>query len=1097
MPTLIFLFDNPADLKSPTGLVGWLGWFALLGITLFLQWRYARYQHHWSWKQGGLFILLTLLVPVTSLLLPGLSFSSAESLPPGLMTQVPSGPTFMFLSALPWVLAAGLLGPAPAGALALASGLILALWNTHNPFLPLELALWATLFSAALHQRYRTWFYRTLRHPLPAATVLALLYPGIFLLGAVLSVEGVLVSRLDYAVSQTWNTSLAIGGSVLISGVISELLTRLFPKAWGGKGQLRPSPAESSLSARFLYGMLPITMALLVLLVVGDWIVAANAAREMLRGRMGNAAQMAAQSVPFFLETGQNLIWQISRNPELQPSSPQQVQEILAEDLRSIPYFTQMYFFDDSGELVSGHPQGGLETFPLSSEEQAGIGYALNGVAIQSYAVQPADRSPAALISFIVAVQDGFGSITGVLIGRTDLASNPAAQPLLTSLKSMEQVGGKGVLLDENGRILFHIDPDRVLEVYDGGTREETSFFSESASDLTQQLVYYQPTIGRPWSVVLTVPAGYAQHLALSIAAPLMGMIVLLSFFAVGILRLGVGVITASMQSLAVEANRMAQGELDRPLKVEGEDESGQLRQAFEQLRVRLKNRLDELNRLLVVSQEVASTLEIEGAIKSVLESALTTGAASARAVLVPALVPEMDGGSQIPQHFGAGPDQELYRSLDDQILALTQQQDRLLLTNLTRPRLLAFSPGMQRPQALIALALRHKKKFFGSLWVGFAQPHQFTDEEVRYLVTLAGQAAMAIANARLFLTAEIGRQWLEAILASTPDPVMVTDHQAALSLINPAASQVFCIPLEQYKGQPIEQLIPRDRLVGLLSSANNEAQSAEITLPDGQIYLATASTVLADGRRVGRVCVLRDVTHFKELDALKSEFVSTVSHDLRSPLTLIRGYSTMLQMVGELNEQQTSYLQKIISGVESMSRLVNNLLDLSRIEGGVGLQLERLPAQELIETVVGELQLQAAQKRIQLSMQLLPAGELLLEADHALLQQALQNLVENAIKYTESGGKVLVHLSLQDDQVVYEVRDNGIGIAPADQHRLFEKFYRAARKGMKSERGSGLGLAIVKSIVERHGGQVWVESQLGKGSNFYLVIPLRQQHGA
>ena len=244
-------------------------------------------------------------------------------------------------------------------------------------------------------------------------------------------------------------------------------------------------------------------------------------------------------------------------------------------------------------------------------------------------------------------------------------------------------------------------------------------------------------------------------------------------------------------------------------------------------------------------------------------------------------------------------------------------------------------------------------------------------------------------------------------------------------------------------------------------------------------------------------MCVLRDVTHFKELDALKSEFVSTVSHDLRSPLTLIRGYSTMLQMVGELNEQQTSYLQKIISGVESMSRLVNNLLDLSRIEGGVGLQLERLPAQELIETVVGELQLQAAQKRIQLSMQLLPAGELLLEADHALLQQALQNLVENAIKYTESGGKVLVHLSLQDDQVVYEVRDNGIGIAPADQHRLFEKFYRAARKGMKSERGSGLGLAIVKSIVERHGGQVWVESQLGKGSNFYLVIPLRQQHGA
>src|SRR5690606_9266697 len=105
---------------------------------------------------------------------------------------------------------------------------------------------------------------------------------------------------------------------------------------------------------------------------------------------------------------------------------------------------------------------------------------------------------------------------------------------------------------------------------------------------------------------------------------------------------------------------------------------------------------------------------------------------------------------------------------------------------------------------------------------------------------------------------------------------------------------------------------------------------------PDGRVYYATVSTVQADGQRVGRVCVLRDVTYYMELDALKSEFVATVSHDLRSPLTLMRGYATMLEMVGELNEQQVSYVRKIIGGVESMSRLVNNLLDLGRIEAGI-----------------------------------------------------------------------------------------------------------------------------------------------------------------
>jgi signal transduction histidine kinase len=238
---------------------------------------------------------------------------------------------------------------------------------------------------------------------------------------------------------------------------------------------------------------------------------------------------------------------------------------------------------------------------------------------------------------------------------------------------------------------------------------------------------------------------------------------------------------------------------------------------------------------------------------------------------------------------------------------------------------------------------------------------------------------------------------------------------------------------------------------------------------------------------------VLSDVTHFKELDALKSDFVSTVSHDLRSPLTLMRGYATMLEMVGQLNDQQSNYVRKIVGGVESMSRLVNNLLDLGRIEAGIGLQPEMIPVYDVLERVVGALQLQAAQKRIQLTTE--PPGETnpLIEADQALLHQALHNLIENAIKYTRQDGKVHVRLQVRPNGVIFEVADNGIGISPMDLPRVFEKFYRGAQQISKDERGTGLGLAIVKSIAERHGGRVWAESQLGKGSIFYLFIPSRQ----
>ena len=251
----------------------------------------------------------------------------------------------------------------------------------------------------------------------------------------------------------------------------------------------------------------------------------------------------------------------------------------------------------------------------------------------------------------------------------------------------------------------------------------------------------------------------------------------------------------------------------------------------------------------------------------------------------------------------------------------------------------------------------------------------------------------------------------------------------------------------------------------------------------------------------MGRVCVLRDVTHFKKLEMLKSDFVATVSHDLRSPLSLMRGYGTMLEMAGSLNEQQVGYVRKIIAGFDDMSRLVSSLLDLGRIEAGIGLEVEIIPVQDVVERVVGALQLQAAQKRIQLEVEILDQTIPLIEADPALLQQALQNLVENAIKYSRPEGKITVRVHTRQEGTIFEVIDNGPGISPMDQARVFEKFYRGAQQAremdgtsrLKDQRGSGLGLAIVKSIAEQHGGRVWLESQLGNGSTFYLSIPLHQ----
>ena len=202
--------------------------------------------------------------------------------------------------------------------------------------------------------------------------------------------------------------------------------------------------------------------------------------------------------------------------------------------------------------------------------------------------------------------------------------------------------------------------------------------------------------------------------------------------------------------------------------------------------------------------------------------------------------------------------------------------------------------------------------------------------------------------------------------------------------------------------GKPISEVITNIQVLDLIRSAEDSQQTQELNFADGMTYLATASPVQVEGKRVGRVCVLRDVSSFKQLDALKSEFVATVSHDLRSPLALVQGYTSMLQMVGELNDQQSSYLKKITLETEKISHLVTNLLDLGRIEAGVGLQLEKKSVDDVVHRVVVEAQLKADQKRVNLHTEIQQANLPYVEADQALLQQALNNLVENAIKYTD-----------------------------------------------------------------------------------------------
>lgn len=331
----------------------------------------------------------------------------------------------------------------------------------------------------------------------------------------------------------------------------------------------------------------------------------------------------------------------------------------------------------------------------------------------------------------------------------------------------------------------------------------------------------------------------------------------------------------------------------------------------------------------------------------------------------------------------------------------------------------------------------------------------------------------------------------LSAVLEATPDAVIVTDDEGRISLANPAAEVFLRGSAERARGRLATDAIVVPELTQLLTQPAGDIRTAEIKVPDGRVMFASSCDVSGEGEaESGRVCVLGDITHYKKLDMLKSEFVSTVSHDLRAPLTLMRGYGTMLTMMGTMNDQQKEFVRKILGSVDQMAALVDNLLDLGRIEAGVGLSLEVVQIGHVLREVADAYRPQAANKQITLEVEL-DEGSETIEADPTLLRQAIANLVDNALKYTPQKGLVRVRASQEAGVQRIVIEDNGLGIAPTDQARLFEKFYRARRPETLKEKGAGLGLAIVKSIVEQHGGRVRVDSRLGMGSAFTLELPM------
>jgi len=405
------------------------------------------------------------------------------------------------------------------------------------------------------------------------------------------------------------------------------------------------------------------------------------------------------------------------------------------------------------------------------------------------------------------------------------------------------------------------------------------------------------------------------------------------------------------------------------------------------------------------------------------------------------------------------------------------------------------------------------KKTVLGTLAVGSRKLRKFSTEKISLLQTFGAQLGMALENAQLYDEVHRGKAYIENLVENAADIILSTDLEDQILTWNRGAELTLGYSKEEVIGKHLSILLPPSRVHELaemrakveLSGALRDIEVEGKRKGGAAIYLSLSVSPITDvdGKIVGFLRVAKDVTEkkryerrLKELDKLKSDFVSNVSHELRTPLTAIKGsVDNMLDgLTGDLNEKQNRYLVRVKSNADRLARLINDLLDLSRIEAGIKLKLTNLSLPTVAREVVESLGSVAAEKLISFEIEC-PEVNLTAWADPDRIVEVLTNLIGNAIKFTPTNGKVTLCLKRNGNEwVKISVADTGPGIPPDEANRIFDKFYQVTQPEKQKTMGTGLGLSITKALVEMHGGKIWLESEVGRGSIFSFTLPAAEQ---
>ena len=414
----------------------------------------------------------------------------------------------------------------------------------------------------------------------------------------------------------------------------------------------------------------------------------------------------------------------------------------------------------------------------------------------------------------------------------------------------------------------------------------------------------------------------------------------------------------------------------------------------------------------------------------------------------------------------------------------------------------------------VVGLPLLFEDELLGMIYL-FRTEYAFTQLDWQFLQGFADQAAVAVRNSRLYHQLETERSRLATIVENSAHGILILDAERRVLVINQAMAAMLGVTPQSCVGKGCQEVLNLQDVQGddicqmdnFTGFPNRESLHCEGDLqrPGGsRLTVSVTYTPLYDDeeRLVNIIVNVHDITRFREEEEINSTFTSIISHELKTPVALIKGYAQTLARPDAAWDAETARqsLQVIEEEADRLESLINNLLDVSRIQAsGLRLDYADVNLERLARKVVEAYRTQTADHQLEVDF---PAALPLVWGDEERLRQVLTNLVSNAIKYSPQGGLIRIGGWLEQPEgaadhtrVVLYIADQGIGIPTADLPKIFDRFYRVDSSLRRSTAGAGLGLYLAKAIVEAHGGQIWAHSEPGKGTTFFIGLPVEQGH--